>query len=274
MITVVIATKNGSAYIQRALDSIYKQSVTRSDSPSFDPHFKVRVVSDGSTDSTDSIVHEHIIKEPRTTLISLKHSVGPGKARNLAILGGTTEDGTGIEPIDETLSPYIAFLDDDDMWKSEIKLERQLMFLNSNPSVFVVGSDTTEFRDERGTVLKTIKSPIDPISIKNNILSYNPLITSSVVCRTDIFKTLGGFKPMFLAEDYDLWLRIGQTGNISNVNHSDIIYTVRQKSASNSRRVEMAKTVLYLVKEYRYTYPGYVKALLKAYARLLLSYIK
>lgn len=270
MITVVIATKNGSAYITRALDSIFSQTVCIPNHPAYDPNFKVRVVSDGSTDQTEYIVAEYSKKEPRVELISLKKNIGPGLARNLAIFGGKTDTG---ECIQETFSNYIAFIDDDDIWTDTHKLENQVTLLSSDNNLGIVGSSEVDFVSEDGDALKTLHLPTSTEDIHKNMLSYNPLITSSVLCKTEVFKKAGGFAPLYLAEDYDLWLRIGQISHITNTPGAKIAYTVRKNSASHARKKDMAYTVLGLVKSYKNIYPNYTKAIIKAYARVCISYI-
>lgn len=270
MITVIIATKNGSPYIRRALDSVFNQTIAQSSSPFYDTGFKVRVISDGSTDDTEEILSTYANHEPRLEYIALKKNIGPGNARNLAILGGTTDTGVTVSPISST---YLAFLDDDDIWDTPEKLEYQMQFLSTHTDIAVVGSSMVRFVHEDNTLLKTIRLNTNPDVIKKNILSYNPLITSSVVCRTETFKQVHGFSSLYLAEDYDLWLRIGQISRISNVDNTSITYTVRKNSASHTRKKEMAKTVLHLVQKYKHRYPGYTKAIIKAYLRVLLSYM-
>ena len=104
------------------------------------------------------------------------------------------------------------------------------------------------------------------------MLSYNPIITSSVLFRKDIFMKAGCFKDMRLAEDYDLWLRMGKFGKIANVDGADTQYTIRDSGASRSNKIKMCKAVIQLVNEYKKDYPNYMKAIIKGYLRLYLSY--
>lgn len=90
MISVVIPAWNAAATIERALDSVFKQ--THAD-------FEVLVVDDGSTDSTAEIVQFHAHRDPRVRLITIDHA-GPGAARNAGIAAATGE--------------WIVFLDADD----------------------------------------------------------------------------------------------------------------------------------------------------------------
>lgn len=288
MLSVVITTKNGGKYIARAIHNALEQSVAVSnakDSSQFSG-FEIVIVSDGSTDNTANIVRELAKKDTRIRLIELEKNIGPGLARNLAILGGKIRnenqydknDGQGasddkiIPPkiISPITNPFVAILDDDDLWKNPKKLENQILFLNENPNVVAVGAIKTEFTRENGEHLRFILNSSDVHHIREHMLSYNPMITSSVVFRVNIFKEVGGFKPMYLAEDYDLWLRMGVHGDISNVEEADTIYTIREGGASKSRQIEMAQVVIRLAKEYRHQYPHFFRAYLKGLARMAL----
>jgi glycosyltransferase involved in cell wall biosynthesis len=262
MISVIIATKNGEKYIARATQSALSQSVAienAQDSAKY-PGFEIVAISDGSTDKTAEIVREIGAKDPRVKLIKLTENVGPGLARNQAISQST--------------NAYIALLDDDDLWTNPDKLKNQINYLEEHPEVVLVGAQKTEFTRENGEHLRWIINETDSNNIREHMLAYNPVITSSTVFRKKVFDQVGGFKAMYLAEDYDLWLRMGLQGEISNVQDSETIYTIRNNSASKMKSIEMAKTVLRLVKEYRHLYPNYLKSLAKAYARILLAHWK
>ncbi len=270
MISVIITTKNGGRFLSKSVASVLMQ--TNAD-------FELLIVSDGSTDDTAEVAHNLAASDSlsRVLVIELKDNIGPGLARDMAIKKAKGE--------------YIALLDDDDIWLSKNKLHNQTEYLNAHPDTVLVGASKVEFvrlRDKSaaGAADGSATGTGDPVhefwlnqekdseKIRQNMLSYNPVITSSVMFRKGIYIKVGGFKPMYLAEDYDLWLRMGQIGKISNVDGADIAYTVRDNGATRMRRVEMAKIVTGLVNEYKNKYPGYLKAILKAYARVVLFSIK
>src|SRR3954462_722351 len=106
MISVIIATKNGSKFIAGALQSVQNQSYALDESTK--NALEIIVVNDGSTDHTEAVVRSLMEKDNRIQLISLPSNIGPGLARNKGIEKSTSE--------------YIAFLDDDDIWLSTQKL--------------------------------------------------------------------------------------------------------------------------------------------------------
>ena len=277
MISTIISTKNGSPYICRAIDSVLAQiPALKALSPSCD--LELIIVSDGSTDDTADVVRGKIATATRLgqasdgqiKLIELKKNIGPGLARNLAILGGDAEG----QSYPEASGEYIALLDDDDVWTDPKKLANQKVFLDIDEDVVLVGASKVEFVTEENKHVKYFLGGRDALNIRKNMLVSNPVITSSVLFRASVFKVVGGFENMYLAEDYDLWLRMGLAGQIINIDGADTKYTVRKGNASNTRTLELNKAVLSLIKMYKDRYPNYIPALLKAYARIILFHFK
>src|SRR2546430_16171850 len=101
-VTVVIPVYNGERFIQRAVDSILKQTY---------PVSQIIVVDDGSKDRTREIVEKEYSEQ--VTLLCQQNG-GPARARNTGLRMATGE--------------FIAFLDADDWWEPE-KLTMQIRVL-------------------------------------------------------------------------------------------------------------------------------------------------
>jgi glycosyltransferase involved in cell wall biosynthesis len=244
--SVVISTKNGEHFIARALTSVYLQS---------NPPLETIVVDTQSIDKTIQVVHVMAQKYPSIRIIAEK-PMGPGEGRHIAI--------------SQAKGDYIAIIDDDDYWLSKDKLKIQSEYLDLNPNVSVVGSDIIKKVTLDEKLLSIYKTPNTDQNIRRSILRTNPFVNSSVMFRKSKYMEVGGFKSMYLAEDYDLWLRMLQSSEGANLSECDICYTVRNKSLSNDRKLEMFKVTEKLVKEYGKFYPGYTTALIKAKLRILL----
>jgi glycosyltransferase involved in cell wall biosynthesis len=91
MFTVVIPLFDKAAYLQRALDSVYAQSLAPAE---------ILIVNDGSTDGGDAIARRQ--PDPRVRVIDQPNR-GVSVARNV-----------GLEAARE---PFVAFLDADDCWR-------------------------------------------------------------------------------------------------------------------------------------------------------------
>lgn len=191
---------------------------------------------------------------------------GPGIARNHGVSLASGE--------------LIAFLDDDDIWDDSEKLARQEAYMADHPGIDAVGTETAFFIRESAEAagyqrFKTIAQPTDPTAVRKQMLMRNPIITSSVLVRKSAFERFGGFKEMYLAEDYDLWLRMNRHANkIANVPGTHIEYMVRPGSASQKKKMRMAFVVLALVIKNIAFYPNRLVALSKALLRVPLSIMR
>lgn len=183
-VSVIIPTYNRRAMLLEAIDSVLAQST---------PAFELIVIDDGSTDGTSENDHLRRLAETIRIRIDRIDHRGPAAARNR---------GAAI-----ARAPLIAFLDSDDLW-SPTKLERQLAFMRDNPGCAI--SQTNEIwirngqRVNPGHRHRKRAGDIFIDSLRTCLIAM-----SSVMIRTDLFRSSGGFdEHMTAAEDYDLWLRI------------------------------------------------------------------
>jgi len=181
-VSVIIPTFNRCAMLREAIDSVLAQST---------PAFELIVIDDGSTDGTA----EHLARLAETIRIKIERIEhrGPAAARNR---------GVAI-----ARAPLIAFLDSDDLW-SPAKLERQIAFMRDNPGCAISQTREIWIRNGRrvnpGYRHRKRAGDIFVDSLRTCLIGM-----SSVMIRTDLFRSSGGFdEHMAAAEDYDLWLRI------------------------------------------------------------------
>lgn len=112
LVSVQVLTYCHEKYIRRALDSILAQKA--------DFDFEVLVGDDASTDGTQDILKEYGEKYPGIIKPVLRDE-------NI----GTTRNGYDIR--ERARGKYLAFLDGDDYWTDENKLQMQIDFLKANP---------------------------------------------------------------------------------------------------------------------------------------------
>lgn len=181
-VSVIIPAYNRCAMLLEAIDSVLAQST---------PAFELIVIDDGSTDGTSET--EQLERLTETIRIERIEHSGPAAARNR---------GVAI-----ARAPLIAFLDSDDLW-SPTKLERQLAFMRDNPGCAISQTNEIWIRNGRrvnpGHRHRKRAGDIFIDSLRTCLIAM-----SSVMMRTDLFRSSGGFdEHMTAAEDYDLWLRI------------------------------------------------------------------
>lgn len=122
------------------------------------------------------------------------------------------------------VSSLVAFLDDDDEWEPG-KLERQLPAFS--PGVVAVASNAVSVG--AGSSKPYFSTPIGGERFLRDFLWHNPLITSSVVCRTAALRRVGGFPvdPELVGiEDYVAWVKLASQGSVVVVDELLVRYAV------------------------------------------------
>jgi glycosyltransferase involved in cell wall biosynthesis len=166
--------------------------------------YEVIVVDDCSTDGTGSVVQGFADSDSRIRYVRLdSNSNLPAVPRN-----------RGVEL---ARGEYVAFLDHDDLWLPW-KLKQQVAALDTHPDLALVHSHLWVFSSTSRLIgLRTILPPRRKRADLEILLRQNVIQCSSVMARTHVVRSLGGFdeRPELRAvEDYHLWSRIAREHRI------------------------------------------------------------
>lgn len=110
-LSVIVVTYNHEKYIRQAIESILNQKV--------DFQYKIIIADDASTDKTPQIIKEFQKNYPDKIFPIFNE-------KNLGVLKNVLNIMKHIQ------TDFIAFLDGDDYWTHEFKLQKQIDFLESN----------------------------------------------------------------------------------------------------------------------------------------------
>ncbi|MBR8837858.1 MAG: glycosyltransferase family 2 protein [Stigonema ocellatum SAG 48.90 = DSM 106950] len=193
-VSVIIPTYNRRQYIERAIESVLKQTYT---------DYELIVVDDASTDEGVNFITE---KYPAIRLIILPENHGAGRARN--------------EGINIARGSFIAFLDSDDEWKPNY-LETQLKYIQGNPNI-VLSFCGCVHQKQDGSIEKFSCKPWLPYpNLTYHLLSENFILTASiVVVSKDALNKVGYFnESLRLGQDKELFLRLFCLGEVVHVPH-------------------------------------------------------
>ncbi len=219
-VSVVMAVYNGGEYLRLAIESVLKQTYT---------DFEFIIINDGSTDKSLEVLNEYALKDQRLRIISRE---------NRGLVASLNEG------ITEAKSPLIARMDADDICLPE-RLVEQVEFLYKYEDIACVGTAQIIIDDE-GDELTTLNVPTDDCEIQEKLLQgHCPIEHPSVMFRANVIKALNGYRKEFeAAEDYDLWLRLGEIGKLANINKPLIKYRYLGSSisaANQSKQRESTK---------------------------------
>ncbi len=184
LVSVVVPTYDGEAFVRETLDSVLAQDYAP---------LEVIVCDDGSRDGTIPILESY---GSRIKVVRQKN-LGVAAARNRAA--------------EEARGELIAFLDHDDVWEKHL-LTTLVPMLTEHPDRDVVYADAWvidtagEKRGRRGTFLHYAEGQVfEPL------LHGNFMPVETTLMRTSIFRAVGGCDvSLRYLEDYELCLRIAK----------------------------------------------------------------
>lgn len=217
-VSVILPVYNGEKYLEEAIESILNQTVK---------DFEFIIINDGSTDSSEEIILSYTDKRIKY----FRHeNIGLAATLNKGI-----ELSEGI---------YIARQDQDDISLPK-RLEKQITFMENNPSVGLLGA-WAKIIDENNNKRGSHRHPTHDKLLKNFLLFNNPFVHSSVIIRKNVLMKTGFYttnpdrQP---PEDYELWSRISRVAEIANIPLELICYREVQTSMSREGEHPFSKKV-------------------------------
>jgi glycosyltransferase involved in cell wall biosynthesis len=207
LVSVIMSVFNGETELAAGLGSILTQTLRE---------LELIIVDDGSTDGSGDILAA--ASDPRVRVITQVNS-GLTVALNRA---ATTARGE-----------YLARMDVGDYSLPE-RLEKQLDFLERHQEIAACGTRTA-WTDPAGEVIGTSQVITNPVAIRRGLLKMNLLSHGSVMIRRSAFEEAGGYREYFrYAQDYDLWLRLSEQQQLSNL--EEVLYHWQVTAVSISAR--------------------------------------
>ncbi|MCB7480608.1 glycosyltransferase [Christiangramia sediminis] len=142
MVSVCIQTYNQENYISQCLESILSQKTS----------FKIEILigEDSSSDNTREICIEYAKKYPDKIRLFLHH-----RANNILVQGRNTGLFNSFFNVFSSKGKYIAYCDGDDYWTDELKLEKQVSFLENNANYSLCYHDVSTIDENGEKIFKT-----------------------------------------------------------------------------------------------------------------------
>ena len=184
LVSCIVPTYNGEAYLAEALDSILAQTY---------PSLEIVIADDGSTDATLAIAARYGDR----VRVAVQANGGPAAARNLGLR--------------EARGPFLAFLDQDDLWHPG-KLARQMGRFAVRPDLDVSVAHVQRFWT---AALKEQADRFHDHRVAKPIPGY---ITGTFVVRRRVFELVGPFDADVRFADSMAWfMRATERGVVSEL---------------------------------------------------------
>ncbi len=171
-IDIILPNYNSSQFITETINSVIKQSYK---------NWRLFIIDDYSDIKTKNILKKNS-KNKKIKIFWLKKNNGAGFCRNYALR--------------KTNSPYVAFIDSDDIWKKD-KLEKQINFMKKNKFSFTYTNYETfgkKFRKVKNPSKLNFSEFIKNTSIATSTMMIkrkeikNVRFTNTKICEDYYFK--------------------------------------------------------------------------------------
>lgn len=222
LVSVILPVFNAERYLAEALESILLQTY---------PNFELIAINDCSTDESLAVLESYAVRDPRVRVLSNEQNLGITPTLNRGLQAARGE--------------LIARMDADDVSLPD-RLEKRVAFLQSHPEVGLISGNAIAIDAEGNELNQDFDLTAEPGLIRWLLLFTCPIIHPAVMGCKAFFEQAGGYDPEILyAEDYDLWQRMSQYTQLSNLGevvlkkreHSQAIGVTRREIMMRSHRL-------------------------------------
>ena len=220
-VSILMAVYNERTdFLDKAILSIIMQSIQT---------FEFVIVDDGSTDiNCINRLRYWASKDERIVLHVIQHG-GLTKALNYGLANCRGQ---------------IIFRQDSDDWSDPNRLNKQLNFMSSNPSIALLGT-SVYYHTENGEDLWPVTLPHTNKDIRESFKHGSPFAHGSVCFRKSIISEFDWYREeVGCAEDYDLFIRISEKYNVTNLEDNLYHYRFTRGSICTQRAAEQLMYII------------------------------
>lgn len=206
-----VYAKDSPKYLRQAMDSVIDSSVTPD---------QFVIVFDGPVGGEIYEVINSFHNKINLTVVKLNENRGLGAALSAGIMHCAYE--------------WIARFDSDDICTST-RFEKQISFIDANPSVDIIGTWISEFENDPLHAHAERRTPISHYDLVRFAKHRNPFNHMTVMYKKSLVLAAGGYKNDYLYEDYALWIRMIKNGCVT-ANIPEVLVYARTGNGMEIRR--------------------------------------
>lgn len=228
LVSVIMPVYNGEKYLREAIKSILNQTYK---------NFELLIIDDGSKDKSIEIIEEYKKKDKRIRFFKNKKNRGTFKNYNYLIKNFAK-------------GKYIAIQEQDDV-SLKNRLQSQVVFLENNPDIILVGSHINII-NSRGEIIGKRFYPLNNKEIKKQVLLKSPFANPTILIKKDAFLYGGAYGDYITAGDYDLWIRLVSIKEYktANLNKFLVNYRIHEYQQKLKRLKIQLKETINIQKKY------------------------
>ncbi len=186
-VSIVLPVYNGEKRVAKAIDSILNQTYS---------NFELIIVNDCSTDNTKDVLEKYAIKDSRIRIVSNEINLKLPNSLNHGF-----EEATG---------DYYTWTSDDNAYKPDA-ISVMVDYLDSNDDVDMVYCDFDVVGLD-GTYISTTEL------LEPDELRFQNAVGACFLYRKELAQKVGKYDAdLFLAEDYEYWMKAYLNGNLHHI---------------------------------------------------------
>ena len=150
---------------------------------------------------------------------------------------------------------YVAILDHDDLMNKD-RLQIQFDFLEKNSEICAVGT-SIRLINSLGEVIGHHVYESDPQKLRKALQHKTPLAHPSAMMKRSAVNQIGGYRDFYdTAEDLDLWLRLSEFCNLSNLVEHLTDYRLHESQVTSTSRYRNLTAGLAAIQSARFRRKG------------------
>lgn len=206
LVSIVLPIYNGASHMSDAIESVLSQTYK---------NWELIIVNDCSTDNTLEVAKDYQKRDPRIYVISNEKNLKLPSTLNVGFSKAKGE--------------YYTWTSDDNIYKPDA-LAKLVKELDEDSGCLLVYSDYTN--------IDAFGNEIGPGDMKEpRYIVTGNIIGACFLYRAEVAKKVGEYDAnLFLAEDYDYWIRIYRIGKIKHLKERLYLYRRHQGSLSETRK--------------------------------------
>lgn len=205
-VSIILPVYNGEQHISKAIESVLGQTYS---------NLELIIVNDCSTDKTAEIVSRYAGQDSRIRITN-----NPTNLKLPNTLNAGFEQATG---------DYYTWTSDDNLYK-ENAIERMVYVLDTRSDIDMVYADYTNINAKGEEISITHLQEPDRLLVSN-------VIGACFLYTREVAEKVGRYDAnLFLAEDYDYWIRVFRVGKIAHLTENLYYYRRHAESLSETKK--------------------------------------
>lgn len=237
LVSVVIPCFNHESFVKDSIQSVIDQSYE---------NIELIIIDDGSDDDSVQII-ENISKECKRRFVRFEFRHRPNKGLSATL----------NEALEWCQGKYFSALASDDQMLPD-KTEIQVEYLEKHNDIQAVMSSVNWINSDN-EIISERKLSYKEYGFEDIFLSKQSLYACTQLSRLKSIRSIGGYKEGCPIEDWYMWLKLSQLGNLVSLNEQLVNYRLHDDNTIKKGNV-IYEGMMEIAEEYKF-HPKYLESI-------------